>query len=108
MVGAVQFDVCRVFEPGRSGSEGRLAVVLQHDMLADLSTRVVAPLIAEDDAGSATARMVPIVNVLGTRYAIAIQLCGTVPVRALGEPIANLEAEQAAIKNTIDRLFLGF
>lgn len=108
MVVPAQFDVCSIAEPGQGVRKPRLAVVLQHDILSDLSTRVVAPLIDAEEVGFDKRRVMPSVSIAGEEYAIAVHLCATVPARALGDPIASIAGEQAAIKNALYLLFLGF
>ncbi len=108
MVAPAQFDVCRVAEQGRGEQKQRLAVVLQHDILSDLSTRVVAPLIDAEEVGFDKRRVMPIVSIAGGEYAIAVHLSAAIPTRALGEPIASIVGDQAAIKNALDLLYLGF
>jgi toxin CcdB len=89
----------------RTGSAVDLAVVLQDDQLADLATRVVAPLIdiQDHDVDRATVA----VHVEGVRYVVAMHLVTTVPTRNLGRPIASLKDHERAIKNAIDLVFFG-
>lgn len=89
----------------RAGSAVDLAVVLQDDQLADLATRVVAPMIAirDHDVDRATIA----VEVEGVRYVVAVHLLTTVPTRSLGRPIASLASHERALKNAIDLVFFG-
>jgi toxin CcdB len=108
MVALAQFDICRIAGPGQGERKPRLAVVLQHDILSDLSTRVVAPLIGAEEVGFDESRVMPSVSIGGKKYAVAMHLCAAVPARALSEPIGSIASEQATIKNALDLLFLGF
>jgi hypothetical protein len=102
---ARQFDVCHVAEAnGRSRS--RLAVVLQHDSLSELSTRVVAPLVVVG-ARYRINRATPAVELNGTRYLVATHLLATVPRQSLGEPIVNLRKKEHTLKNALDAVFFG-
>jgi toxin CcdB len=89
----------------RAGSAVDLAVVLQDDQLADLATRVVAPMIAIQDHDVERATVA--VHVEGIRYVVALHLLTTVPTRNLGRPIANLREYEHAIKNAVDMVFFG-
>lgn len=100
-----QFDVCRV--AGSGGTSGAsLAVVLQHDSLSSLSTRVVAPLVALG-ARYRINRSTPVVELHGSRYLVAGHLLATVPKRSLSEPLANLQKKEHTLKNALDSVFFG-
>ena len=106
MVASVaQFDVCPVIGL-RSGSAVDLAVVLQDDQLSEMTTRVVAPLIAVGDTYMVD-RVTPVVEIEGTRHLVAIHLLTTLPLRSLGRPISNLRDHERALKNAIDTLLFG-
>ena len=101
----LQFDVHSILGQ-RAGSAVDLAVVLQEDSVSHLATRVVAPLIEADRKGDAE-RLVPTVEIDGVRYAIAVHLMTTVPLRSLGRLVASLRHDDRAIKAAIDLLFFG-
>jgi toxin CcdB len=105
VVKPIRFGVYRVTGL-RVGSAVDLAVVLQDDTVAHLTTRVVAPLI-EIGADAETEKMTPAVEIGDTRYMIATHLLTTIPVRSLGTLVANLEDHDRAIKNAIHLLFFG-
>lgn len=102
---AIQFGVYRVARL-RAGSAVDLAVVLQDDTVAYLTTRIVAPLI-EIGAEAEADKMTPAVEIGDTRYVIATHLATTIPVRNLGTLVANLEDHDRAIRNAIDLVFFG-
>lgn len=106
MVDIRQFDVCRL-QDKRSGSPGRLVLILQHDVLDQFDTRIVAPLVPVDDSFTMRHAVV-MVEIAGAQYAVAMQLMSSVPVRELGPRILNLDGQQAVFKRAIDLLFLGF
>lgn len=97
-------DVCPVIGL-RAGGSADIAVVLQDDQLADLATRIVAPLIAIQ--GHDVDRATIAVDIEGVRDLVAMHLLTTVPVRNLGRAIANLEQHERAPKNAIDLVFFG-
>ncbi len=99
-----QYDVCPVIGL-RAGSAVDLAVVLRDDQLADLATRVVAPLVAIQ--GHDIDRATVALELDGVRYLVAIHLLTTVPVRNLDRAIANLRGHERALKNALDLVFFG-
>jgi hypothetical protein len=100
-----QFDVCRV--AGGNGRGGaHLAVVLQHDSLSALSTRIVAPLLALGSRYLVN-RSTPAIELEGDRYIVAAHLLATVPRRSLSEPLTNLRQKETVLKNAIDAVFFG-
>lgn len=101
-----QFDVCHL-RGGGSKAPSRLVVVLQHDVLDHLNTRVVAPLLDVGDE-FALRDAVIMTHVAGRRYAVAVQLMSAVSLAELGPAIANIDARQPALARAIDLLFLGF
>ena len=105
MVSGQQFDIFRVVGL-RSGSAVDLAMVLQDDALAHLSTRVVAPLILADRERAAD-RATPSIEIMGVRYIVAVHLMTTVPNRNLGNFVMRIEDRERHIKNAIDLVFFG-
>ena len=105
MVTAAQFDVCAVDDPAGAKSR-RLAVVLQHGVLGDLTTRIVAPLLPIGER-YAMDRAAIIVEILGDSYVVAIHLMGAVPVRSLSAPLASLRDHEFSLKRAVDLVFFG-
>lgn len=102
---AGQYDVCLV--TGLTiDSAVDLAVVLQDDKLATLTTRVVAPLVPVDERYRID-RTTPMVELQGIRYAVAVHLLSTLPRRNLGPTIATLREHERTLKNAIDAVFFG-
>jgi toxin CcdB len=97
-----QYDVC----PVREGDTTTLVVVLQDDMVSDLNTRVVAPLVG-DGAPKAPATISIPVDVEGRPYLCMLHMTATVGVRDLGPPIASLAAQSRRIRRGLDLLFFG-
>jgi hypothetical protein len=83
-----------------------LAVVLQSDVLAGLSTRVVAPLIAIGKRYGIN-RSTPVVELNRARYTVATHLVATVLRRNLSDPVGNLRKQEHVLKNAIDAVFFG-
>ena len=80
----------------------------QADLLSDLNTRFVVPLLPEADAPTPAARLNPSFEVGGERVVMVTQFAAAVPVKELGDPVGSLLAEQDAIGNALDMLISGF
>ena len=104
-MGANQFDVFVNPDPEFAESHPYF-VVLQHDALRRLSTRVVAPLIAPK-AIPLFERVMPEVSVKGSRYVIDMTNIGVIPATALQERVANLEDWRYDIVRAIDLVSTG-
>ena len=102
---ALQFDVFA--NPDLDSAESHpYFVVLQHDLLAQFNTRIVAPLIAPKQLPQFE-RLMPEVKIRGSRFVIDLTNLGVLPTRLLQKPIANLEAERYQIVRAIDLAFTG-
>ncbi|TDR88103.1 CcdB protein [Enterovirga rhinocerotis] len=99
-----QFSVCRL--KGRSGTlSGRLVVVLQHDLLSDLRTRIVAPLLSLTEA-DAIGRIAPEVAFGGRRYRLCLYELMTIDISSLSEPSGTVDVHDAVMRG-IDQIFAG-
>jgi len=81
-------------------------VVLQHDVLGRLNTRIVAPLSAPKTIPFLE-RLMPEVTVNGSRYVVDMTNIGVIPVGALQDRVANLEDRRYDIVRAIDLVFTG-
>lgn len=97
-----QFDIYR------RGSEGVTFLVdLQDEMLEGLTTRVVAPLVDVDDAGSSMKIVNPRIMVGDTPYILMSHLLAAIPVSSLGEPVGSAKIQRDDIVAALDLLFTG-
>lgn len=96
-----QFDVHR---DGR----GRLLVNVQTDLLPELGTRLVVPLLPLDGVPAPLKRLHPVVRFDGEAFIFATHLMAAVPARVIGTPLASLDNHYDTIKAAIDMVFLGF
>ena len=99
-----QFAICRLRGPA-VGSQP--VVVLQHDHVTDIPTRIVAPLIVEGKMKRLT-RLHPVVIHEGQRMIVAVDLAAAVPANLIGPMEGSAEHLQDEIKAALDLLFLGF
>jgi toxin CcdB len=100
-----QFDVFKNPDPASASSHPYL-IILQANGLANLNTRIVAPLVAPKRL-PLFERLMPEVTVAKSRYVIDVTNIGVVPAHELSKPIANLESERYRIVAAVDLVFTG-
>lgn len=96
-----QFDVCPLRRSRR-----QFVVILQHDLLDDLATRVVAPLADTLHAPPITILRVP-VEIDGVRRIVQVDRAAAISVVELDRPVASLASEERRLKSALDLLFFG-
>ncbi len=100
-----QFDV---FKNGKDKSRFPFLLLVQHDLLSQLSVRVVVPLTPQRSFGAQPiTRLNPVFEVDGAAQVMLTQMLGAVPVSSLGRKVANLGAKRAEIIGALDVLFAG-
>ncbi|WP_170763101.1 CcdB family protein [Ruegeria lacuscaerulensis] len=92
--------------PNPSGDGFLLDV--QTDLLSDLNTRIVVPLLPNSTAPIPAARLNPVFEVNGERVVMVTQFLAAVPVGILKSQICNLSDEFDQITVAIDMLMQGF
>jgi toxin CcdB len=87
-----------------------LVIDVQANLLADLSTCVVLPLVPEKIAKEeALPRLKPLIKVDGQNYIVVTTDIGTVTKSSLGEHVTNVEeSHRQVITEALDFLFQGF
>ena len=81
-------------------------VNLQHDMLRDLNTRIMAPLLVARSAEEAIAqRLNPIIDFEGERYYLSAAEMASVPVRELSDPVGSLLSWRDDLLAAVDMVF---
>ncbi len=91
-----------------AGSRGRGYLLnCQTDLLSDLETRVVVPLLLASGVPRAT-RLNPVFNVGADQVVMSTQLMFAIPRERLGSPIASLTEHHTAIMNALDMLLTGY
>lgn len=101
------------FDIFRLSSNGTLVVNIQAEILDDLNTRVVAPLLPIDLSPKPADKLNPIFAIGGKRYVLVTQFMATVKVSEFGEKVGNLsndnsQVSNAQVSNAIDMLMYGF
>ncbi len=92
--------------PNPSGDGFLLDV--QTDLLSDLNTRVVVPLLPKAKAPKPAARLNPVFDINDERVVMVTQFMAAVPVGVLKSQVCNLSDEFDQITNAIDMLMQGF
>lgn len=95
-----QFDVYR-------GTQSELLVDCQSDALGNLGTRIVAPLIPIADAPERKARLNPVFEIDGERYAMVTQFATAVRTNELRRHVTHLGSYRFDIVGALDMLITG-
>lgn len=101
-----QFDVRRNRDR-RTRAEIPYLLEIQHPILDTLATRVVVPLVRADAFGKPARVLNPVFRIANARVVMSTAELAGVPAKLLGEPVASLAAERAAILTAIDVLWSG-
>ena len=99
-----QFDVFRNPD-ARSRKAFPLIVVLQHDVVDDTESVIVAGLIPSKDQG--TTRLFPRFKIAGRSYTMRTPDLASMPRKVLTAPVASLRSEWHQIDAALDILFTG-
>ncbi len=81
---------------------------VQSDLLEDLNTRVVVPLILTVEAPDPTRRLNPVFTIEGTEVIMMTHFLASVPRTVLRDPVEKLLGDFAEITNALDMVFQGF
>ncbi len=96
------------FDVYRLPKGGGYVVDCQSDLLSDLNTRFVVPLLPIADAPRPAARLNPLFAIEGEEHVMATQFSATVPTAELRTRILSLGDQGLAIGNALDMLITGF
>ena len=81
----------------------------QADLLEDLATRFMAPLLPESEFPQPMTRLTPRFEIAGQKLIMATtHLASAVPDKAIGKQFASLVHEQDVVANAIDMLICSF
>jgi toxin CcdB len=101
-----RFDV---YENPNRRSQQRVPYLLdvQADMLADLATRLVVPLLKASDFGPAAQRLNPVFRIGRQKYVMATAEMAAISRKQIGSRVGSLAAQSVDILNAIDFLISG-
>lgn len=101
-----QFDVLHNPHP-ETASWAPYLLVLQSDLLSELRTTVVAPLVRPADFGRPAQVLNPVFEVRGEPLVLSTAELAGVSAPILGEKVASLAGRRNEIIAAIDLLFTG-
>ncbi len=81
---------------------------VQSDLLDDLNTRVVVPLLPDSKKVKVVRKLNPVFSIDGKEYAMFTHLMASVPSSRLTGPRTNLLDRHDEIIEALDMLFQGF
>ncbi|NKC05188.1 CcdB family protein [Brucella haematophila] len=87
---------------------GGYVLDVQADLLDELKTRIVIPLIGKTSAPLPAKRLNPSFEIEGEDYILVTQFMAAIPISALKEPVTNLKAAHDEIVAALDMAFHGF
>ncbi|MFZ2855373.1 MAG: CcdB family protein [Rhodocyclaceae bacterium] len=87
-------------------SDRPYVVDLQNNLLADLGTRLVAPLQRRSSVNSAEIidELMPILTIDGEEFVLFTQEAAAYPVKGLAHAVADLTFQSSVLTNALDRL----
>lgn len=97
---AAQFDLYHM-------QNGSLVVILQHDLLDEIRTRVVAPLVPASAVNRVMHSLNPTVTVGEQSYIFMPQLMATLDLNDMGEKVGSLAMMRDVIVRALDALLSG-
>ena len=89
-------------------AEGNCLLNLQSELLSDLTTAVVAPLVPLETVKTPVTRLNPVFVVDETSYVMRTQFMSAVPKSVLKTNLGSLANKHGEIVNALDLLFEGF
>jgi len=89
-------------------AQARDVVDLQSDFLAELTSRVVAPLFPADKLAGPANQLNPLVEIEGKEFVLFTQLLAKLPKSDLKRPIASIADKHDEISRALDLRFTGF
>jgi toxin CcdB len=81
---------------------------VQSDLVSDLNTRIVVPVMRKRDAPKPAGRLNPVFEIDGAEFVMATQFMASVPRAELGRRVGSLTQENVAIGDALDMIFIGF
>ncbi|MDP1829518.1 MAG: CcdB family protein [Archangium sp.] len=83
-------------------------LVVQHELVAHLKSRVVVPLMRRKKFGTPVARLHPTFTIEGVEMVMVTHLLGAVPTGSMRIPVTDLSSRRTEIIGALDVLITGF
>jgi toxin CcdB len=96
------------FDVYRGQAFDGLVLDCQADLLAELPTRIMVPLIPAGRFERLYVRLNPVFQIDCVEFSMATQMAAAVPVRSLGECLTSLAFDRARIMDALDMLLTGY
>lgn len=96
------------FHVHRMREDDALVLDLQADLLDDVETCVVAPLVLAKTVQARIAKLSPTISFEGREYIVWVPQMTAVPRKLLSVPLADVSDRRDAIVAATDFLFQGF
>lgn len=100
-----QFDIHAV--PAADADYAPYLVELQSDLVADLDSVIVAPLVRRADAGLIVHHLNPVIRFGDEELVLRIGELVSLPRIALGRKVGSAKADRDALMAAIDVIFFG-
>lgn len=100
-----------VYQNANKESQARFPLLLdvQSGLISDLSSRVVIPLSPlADGQGKPMQTLMPICSIAGRQYVLFTPQLAGIPMKQLGEAVADLSSQRDAIVAALDLLITGY
>lgn len=81
---------------------------VQTDLLGDLNTRIVVPMMPVANAPKPAKRLNPVIDINGQAHVMVTQFMAAVPASMLKTAIVNLDETAEDMTNALDMVFFGF
>lgn len=81
---------------------------VQTDLLGQLNTKIVVPLMPKAKAPHPAKRLNPSFEISGDPHVMVTQFMAAVPASMLKAPVTNLAEQADDITNALDMVFFGF
>lgn len=107
-VGGIQTVLMAKHYVYQSPSGSGYVLDVQSDLLSDLNTRIVVPLLLESEAPKAAKRLNPVFVIAGEPHVMMTQFMAAIPQSSLTNPVTNLSEHFADITSALDMVFQGF
>ena len=92
----------------QSSGGGDYLLILQDEILDNLSTQVVAPLVASDEAPIPMKNVNPIIALDGGNYVLMTHLLAAIHASSLKRKVGSAKGQRDEIIAALDFLFTGF
>ncbi len=96
------------FDVHRGVGNADLLIDCQANLLGDLNTRFVVPLLPREAAPAPARRLNPTFEIAGRSYVMVTQFASAIPARDLGPCVVSLIAAESEIVGALDMLLCGY